>query len=81
MANKLINYKFNISKGIQLNKAQLSRLSKDQLQGRAPVVINGREGFVGGDGFWTPKSIVKKRLDKQNIKMSSALPDTPELKI
>lgn len=81
MANKLINYKFNISKGIQLNKAQLSRLSKDQLQGRTPVVINGREGFVGGDGFWTPKSIVKKGLDKQNIKMSSALPDTPELKI
>ena len=81
MANKLINYKFSTNKGLQLNRAQLSRLSKNQLQGRTPVVINGVEGFVSGDGFWTPKSIAKKRLDKEGVKMSQALPDTPQLTI
>ena len=70
MANKLINYKFSPNKGLQLNRAQLSRLSKNQLQGRTPVVINGVEGFVSGDGFWTPKSIVKKRLESRRQKVN-----------
>ena len=79
MIKKLINYKFNTSKGLKLNKAQLSKLSKDQLEGRTPVLINGAQGFVGEDGFWTPKSIVKKRLDKNQIKMSTNKPDRPTL--
>lgn len=79
MIKKLINYKFNTSKELKLNKAQLSKLSKDQLEGRTPVLINGVQGFVGGDGVWTPKSIVKKRLDKNQIKMSTNKPDRPTL--
>ena len=79
MIKKLINYKFNTSKELKLNKAQLSKLSKDQLEGRTPVLVNGVQGFVGEDGFWTPKSIVKKRLDKNQIKMSTNKPDRPTL--
>lgn len=81
MFNKLINYKFNPYQGLKLNRAQLSKLTKNQLEGRTPVLINGVKGFVGGDGFWTPESIVKKRLDNNQIKMSTNAPDKPFLKV
>lgn len=45
------------NKVIYLNKQQLSRLTVDQKQGRSPVFIDGKEGYVGGDGSWTPKKV------------------------
>ena len=41
---------------LQLNKAQLKGLSKDQLEGRAAVNIMG----VGGDGVWTSAKYMNK---------------------
>lgn len=47
----------NFDKVIYLNKQQLKKLTNDQRQGRSPVYIDGKEGFVGGDGSWTPKKV------------------------
>lgn len=47
----------NFNKAIQFNKVQLSKLTKDQREGRQVVIINGREGYMGGDGTWTPKAV------------------------
>lgn len=47
----------NFGRVIQFNKVQLSKLDKDQREGRKPVIINGREGYMGGDGTWTPKRV------------------------
>lgn len=47
----------NFDKVIYLNKQQLKKLTEDQKQGRSPVFINGKEGYVAGDGSWKPKAI------------------------
>lgn len=49
---------------LQLNKAQLSKLSKDQIEGRAPVSIRGVQGYVDGDGMWKSVKYTNK-LKKQ----------------
>ena len=48
----------------QLSKSQLSKLDKDQLAGRKPVIINGKKGYVGGDGSWSDTP-VNKKLNKK----------------
>lgn len=47
----------NFDKVIYLNKVQLAKLDKDQKAGRKPVIIDGKEGYVGGDGSWTPTKV------------------------
>lgn len=37
---------------IQLNNQQYNKLSKDQKDGREPVEIMGRKGYVDGDKVW-----------------------------
>lgn len=44
----------NFDKVIYLNKVQLAKLDKDQKAGRKVVMIDGKAGYVGGDGSWTP---------------------------
>lgn len=46
--------------GYQLNKKQLSQLTKDQIAGRAPVMIRGIKGYVGGDGVWQSERHINK---------------------
>lgn len=68
MSTKLneVNYGgTTVPESLQLNKSQLSKLTKEQLNGSAPVHIRGVQGYVGGDGVWTS---VKKmnQLKKKN---------------
>lgn len=37
---------------IQLNNQQWNKLSRDQKEGREPVEIMGRKGYVDGDKVW-----------------------------
>lgn len=55
----------NFSSPIKLNRAQLSKLSKDQRDGREPVYIDGKKGYVDGKGFWEPISKSKNALKEQ----------------
>ena len=45
---------------LQLNKAQLKGLSKDQLEGRTAVHIMGVEGYIDGDGVWKSTKYMNK---------------------
>lgn len=75
MENKLtrkdfINYlakggSAEFNKPIKLNKAQLSKLTKDQIDGREPIYIEGKKGYLDGKGFWEPISKSKNTLKQQ----------------
>lgn len=41
-----------LSNTITLNSAQYNKLTKDQKEGREPVIIMGKKGYVGGDKVW-----------------------------
>lgn len=63
MAKKLndINYGgASVPDTLQLNKSQLSKLSKDQIEGRVSVNIRGVEGYVDGDGMWKSTKYMNK---------------------
>lgn len=45
---------------LQLNKVQLSKLTKDQLAGREVVTIMGVKGYVDGDGVWKSITDINK---------------------
>lgn len=55
----------NFDKAIKLNRAQLAKLSKDQRDGREPVYIEGKKGYIDGNGFWEPVSKSKNALKEQ----------------
>lgn len=57
------NIKFQ--KPIKLNKAQLSKLNKDQRDGRSPIYIDGTKGYLDGKGWWMPVSQSKNVLGEQ----------------
>ena len=44
----------------QLNDAQYNSLTKDQKEGRAPVKILGKLGYVGGDKSWKSVAYMNK---------------------
>lgn len=44
----------DFSKKIYLSKTQYNKLTKDQKEGRAPVIIDGKQGYMSGDGYWNP---------------------------
>ena len=44
----------NFEKPIKLNRAQLQKLTKNQLLGREAIKIDGKEGYLGGKGYWSP---------------------------
>lgn len=50
----------NFNKPIKLNREQLQKLSKDQKEGREPINIEGKSGYLDGKGYWVPKSQIKK---------------------
>lgn len=50
----------NFDKPIKLNRGQLQKLSKDQKEGRKPINIEGKVGYLDGKGYWTPKDQMKK---------------------
>ena len=41
-------------KPIKLNRAQLQKLTKNQLMGREVIKIDGKEGYLDGKGYWSP---------------------------
>lgn len=49
---------------IYFNKVQRSKLTKDQLMGREPVMLDGQEGYMNGDGAWVKTSALKKTQAK-----------------
>lgn len=55
---------------IQLNNQQYNKLSKDQKDGREPVEIMGRKGYVNGDKVWKSieyiNQLKKKGLRRDN---------------
>lgn len=55
---------------IQLNNQQYNKLSKDQKDGREPVEIMGRKGYVDGDKVWKSieyiNQLKKKGLRRDN---------------
>lgn len=57
------NVKFQ--KPIKLNRAQLSKLSKDQRDGRVPIYIEGVKGYLDGKGYWEPITKLKNALGEQ----------------
>ena len=44
----------NLEKPIKLNRAQLQKLTKNQLLGREVIKIDGKEGYLDGKGYWSP---------------------------
>ena len=44
----------NFEKSIKLNKAQLQKLTKNQLLGREVIKIDGKKGYLDGRGYWSP---------------------------
>ena len=44
----------NFEKPIKLNRAQLQKLTKNQLMGREVIKIDGKEGYLDGKGYWSP---------------------------
>lgn len=44
----------NFKKPIKLNRAQLQKLTKNQLMGREVIKIDGKEGYLDGKGYWSP---------------------------
>ena len=44
----------NFEKPIKLNRAQLQKLTKNQLLGREAIKIDGKEGYLDGKGYWSP---------------------------
>ena len=44
----------NLQKPIKLNRAQLQKLTKNQLMGREVIKIDGKEGYLDGKGYWSP---------------------------
>ena len=44
----------NFQKPIKLNRAQLQKLTKNQLMGREVIKIDGTEGYLDGKGYWSP---------------------------
>lgn len=44
----------NFEKPIKLNRAQLRKLTKNQLMGREVIKIDGKEGYLDGKGYWSP---------------------------
>ena len=44
----------NFQKPIKLNRAQLQKLTKNQLMGRGVIKIDGNEGYLDGKGYWSP---------------------------
>ena len=44
----------NVQKPIKLNRAQLQKLTKNQLMGREVIKIDGKEGYLDGKGYWSP---------------------------
>lgn len=50
----------NFDKPIKLNRKQLQKLSKDQKEGREPINIEGKVGYLDGKGYWMPKDQMKK---------------------
>ena len=44
----------NFQKPIKLNRAQLRKLTKNQLMGREVIKIDGKEGYLDGKGYWSP---------------------------
>lgn len=63
MAKKLNDIKYggmSVPDTLQLNKAQLKDLSKDQLEGREAVHIMGVEGYIDGEGMWKSTRYVNK---------------------
>lgn len=50
----------NFDKPIKLNRAQLQKLTKDQLMGREPIAIDGKKGYLDGKGYWTPDDKLNK---------------------
>ena len=57
------NVKFQ--KPIKLNRAQLSKLSKDQRDGKVPIYIEGVKGYLDGKGYWEPTTKSKNALGEQ----------------
>ena len=51
-------------KPIKLNRAQLQKLTKDQLMGRDVIKIDGKSGYLDGKGYWTPESKLNKSINK-----------------
>ena len=51
-------------KPIKLNRAQLQKLTKDQLIGRDVIKIDGKSGYLDGKGYWTPESKLNKSINK-----------------
>ena len=51
-------------KPITLNRAQLQKLTKDQLMGRDVIKIDGKSGYLDGKGYWTPESKLNKSINK-----------------
>lgn len=51
-------------KPIKLNRAQLQKLTKDQLMGRDVIKIDGKSGYLDGKGYWTPESKLNKSISK-----------------
>jgi len=50
----------SFNKPLYLNKAQKAKLNDDQLMGREPVIIDGKEGYMNGDGAWVPKKTTRE---------------------
>ena len=44
----------NFEKPIKLNRAQLQKLTKNQLMGREVIKIDGKEGYLDGKGYCSP---------------------------
>ena len=44
----------NFEKPIKLNRAQLQKLTKNQLLGREAITIDCKEGYLDGKGYWSP---------------------------
>lgn len=57
----------NFSKPIKLNRAQLNKLNKDQLDGRAPIYIEGVKGYLDGKGFWEPTTKSKNAIGQSVV--------------
>lgn len=54
----------SFEKPIYLNKVQRAKLDKDQLAGRKPIIIDGKQGYLDGQGYWTSTEQMKKARQK-----------------